>query len=400
MKNFLPAILLITLMLSLPITGCLGGTAPATSDGTEVELGEPLDDWPTYHVPSASNLPTCPGANDENLGKLYYVEDVTEFHACASGGWETVDFSTPLNHPPRVVASIEADDDSHLFGGSNPSTEWMYRGILMWSAVDPEGEAVSVGVDHDRDGVVDVQLPRAEGRIANETTGMLAIPWNGSIVVERVAEYGEGCHLSFTRFFDVIASDASGHSATYTVQTGAIQSDHFYRNLFGAEDVENGNVDEYFGNYVTQGDEDWVTGVSTDSNCPGVNSGSNPGSGPQSLYVFDVADASSSISSSQGDELAYLIFTQGDNIGYSVLKIQILVDGSAPIDCYHDWNSDGSEACLYSGPSGAEWTVGQSLTIKEGATSDLCSTNCNIDVQITNTMTNEILGLITGTAIV
>ena len=82
-------------MLSLPVTGCLGGTTPETSDGTEVELGEPLDDWPTYHVPSASNLPTCPGANDENLGKLYYVEDVTEFQACASGGWETVDFSTP-----------------------------------------------------------------------------------------------------------------------------------------------------------------------------------------------------------------------------------------------------------------------------------------------------------------
>ena len=139
----------------------------------------------------------------------------------------------------------------------------------MWSAVDPEGEAVSVGVDHDRDGVVDVQLPRAEGRIANETTGMLAIPWNGSIVVERVAEYGEGCHLSFTRFFDVIATDDSGQVATYTVQTGAIQSDHFYRNLMDAEDVENGIVGEIFGNYVTQADEDWVAGVSTDSNCPG-----------------------------------------------------------------------------------------------------------------------------------
>ena len=115
-----------------------------------------------------------------------------------------------------VEASIENNDDWHILGWSDPTAEWMYRGVLMWSAVDPEGEAVSVGVDHDRDGVVDVQLPRAEGRIANETTGMLAIPWNGSIVVERVAQYGEGCHLSFTRFFDVIATDASGNAATYT----------------------------------------------------------------------------------------------------------------------------------------------------------------------------------------
>ena len=90
MENTLPAILLIILMLSLSVVGCLSGSSPEASDGTEIELGEPLDDWPTYHVASASNLPTCPGANDENLGKLYYVEDVTEFQACTSSGWSKV----------------------------------------------------------------------------------------------------------------------------------------------------------------------------------------------------------------------------------------------------------------------------------------------------------------------
>ena len=160
-----------------------------------------------------------------------------------------------------------------------------------------------------------------------------------------------------------------------------------------AEDVEIGIVGEIFGNYVTQADEDWVAGVSTDSNCPGQNSGS------QSYYLFDVVDASNSVSSSQEDELAYLIMTQGNDIGYAALKILINVDGSAPIECYNDAVSDGSEDCLYSGPSGSAWSVGQSLTIKEGATSDLCSQACTIDVQITNTMTNELLGLITGTAI-
>ena len=92
----------------------------------------PLD-WPTYLVPSASDLPACPGANNEHLGKLYYVEDVTEFQACASGGWETVDFTVPVNHPPRVEASIENNDDWHILGWSDPTAEWMYRGVLMWS---------------------------------------------------------------------------------------------------------------------------------------------------------------------------------------------------------------------------------------------------------------------------
>lgn len=385
--------LLITfLMLTMGLAGCLETDAPVTSDGDELVLGESPDDWPTYLVPSASDLPACPGANNEHLGKLYYVEDVTEFQACASGGWETVDFTVPVNHPPRVEASIENNDDWHILGWSDPTAEWMYRGILMWSAVDPEGEAVSVGVDHDRDGVVDVQLPRAEGRIANETTGMLAIPWNGSIVVERVAEYGEGCHLSFTRFFDVIATDASGNAATYTVQTGAIESNSFYRNLMDAEDVDDGNANLYFGNYVTQADVDWVLGVATDSPCTPLN---NNGGGGFMTNVFDVQDDPSSTSTAMTDALARVTFTQGSSIqAPSNLEIRLSVDAGAYQICGFSAQGDGSDVdgpnCFYGGISDGSYDVGDTIIVGE-VDADLCTdgASCSVDIQILDG--NEVL---------
>ena len=386
--------LLITfLMLTMGLAGCLEADAPVTSDGDELVLGESPDDWPTYLVPSASDLPACPGANNEHLGKLYYVEDVTEFQACASGGWETVDFTVPVNHPPRVEASIENNDDWHILGWSDPTAEWMYRGVLMWSAVDPEGEAVSVGVDHDRDGVVDVQLPRAEGRIANETTGMLAIPWNGSIVVERVAEYGEGCHLSFTRFFDVIATDASGNAATYTVQTGAIESNSFYRNLMEAEDVDDGNANLYFGNYVTQADVDWVLGVATDSPCAPLNSN---GGGGLMTNVFDVQDDPASTSMLTTDALARVTFTQGTSIqAPSNLEIRLSMDGGAQFYiCGFSTIGDGSDVdgpnCFYGGISDGSWDVGDTITVGE-VDADLCTdgASCPVEIQILDG--NEVL---------
>ena len=385
--------LLITfLMLTMGLAGCLEADAPVTSDGDELVLGESPDDWPTYLVPSASDLPACPGANNEHLGKLYYVEDVTEFQACASGGWETVDFTVPVNHPPRVEASIENNDDWHILGWSDPTAEWMYRGVLMWSAVDPEGEAVSVGVDHDRDGVVDVQLPRAEGRIANETTGMLAIPWNGSIVVERVAEYGEGCHLSFTRFFDVIATDASGNAATYTVQTGAIESNSFYRNLMDAEDVDDGNANLYFGNYVTQADVDWVLGVATDSPCTPPN---NNGGGGFITNVFDIQDDPATTSTATTDALARVTFTQGSSIqAPSNLEIRLSVDGSAHFICGFSAQGDGSDVdgpnCFYGGISDGSYDVGDVITVGE-VDVDLCTdgASCSVDILILDG--NEVL---------
>ena len=64
---------------------------------------------------------------------------------------------------------------------------------------------------------------------------------------------------------DVISTDASGISASYTVQTGAISSNDIFSNMYSAEDVD--WVEMLFENYVSQDDLDWLEGTATDSNC-------------------------------------------------------------------------------------------------------------------------------------
>tara|TARA_B100001113_G_C21088014_1_gene612994 strand:+ start:382 stop:1149 length:768 start_codon:yes stop_codon:yes gene_type:complete len=252
MKNTLPAILLITLMLSLSVAGCLGGTSPEASDGTEIELGEPLDDWPTYHVASASNLPTCPGANDANLGKLYYVEDVTEFQACTSSGWTTIDMGSSgitLNQPPRITAQITPiDDDLHNLTPDG----WLYIAMAHWSATDPEGETVTVGIDADRDGTIDFNFNSAEG------ASLVELPWNGSVHAAQIehAEIGDnGRALHVFRIFDVVAEDASGVTSTISVISPAM-SNEILRDLYSSGDANDLQV--IFPD-IPQSDIDWLT---------------------------------------------------------------------------------------------------------------------------------------------
>ena len=373
MKSIPLVICLMMMMVSL--AGCIEGEIE-TSDGDQIIL-EDTDDWPTYHVLTSGDLPACDATT---LGRLYYVEADTNFQACSSSGWNVIDFSTPLNQAPRISATIEADDDGHSFSELGLSAEWMYVGQLTWSAVDPEGEAVTVGVDHDRDGTADIMLPRAEGSIVDVAGGMLTIPWNGSIVSERL-ELHNNCYLAFTRMVDLISTDASGISASYTVQTGAISSEGIFNNMYSAEDVD--WVEMLFENYVTQDDLDWLDGTATDSNCEAE---SDPG--PQlSMYSFSAQDSGTTVSTATDDALFILTFTQGSDIEF--LKITLSVNGNQPVICYE---STGTGECNYDLGDGM-FSVGDSLVVSEDGT-DLCNEGhdpCEISITIINSDTNDVL---------
>ena len=222
---------IVLMLLTLSLTGCIGDAEPETEEGDPISLGESTDDWPTYYVTTSNNLPTCPGTNDENLGKLYYVEDVTEFQACTSTGWTSIDIGSSgsstisLNHPPRITAQIlTLDDDSHNLSLNG----WFYVGMAHWSATDPEGETVTVGIDADRDGTIDLNLNSAEG------AAVVELPWNGSIQVSQMEIEGER-YLHLFRIFDVIAQDASGAKTTTSVISSAMQWD--LRNDFYDSDI-------------------------------------------------------------------------------------------------------------------------------------------------------------------
>ena len=368
------------MMMMVSLAGCIGGEIE-TEDGEELIL-EDTDDWPTYLVPTSGDLPACDATT---LGRLYYVEADTNFQACSSSGWNVIEFSTPLNQAPRISGAILADDDGHSFW-EDMSAEWMYVGQLTWSAVDPEGEAVTVGVDHDRDGTADIMLPRAEGSIVDVAGGMLAVPWNGSIVSERV-EFSDECYLAFTRMIDLISTDASGVSASYTVQTGALSSRYIFSDMFSAEDID--SVELLFENYVSQDDLDWLDGTATDSDCGGNSNG-----GPQlSMYKFTAQDSGAAVSSASDDALFTITYSQGSSFDSDFLKVTLSVNGDQPVQCY---DSTGMGECSYELESGT-FSAGDSFVVFEDGT-DLCNEGhdpCEISITIVNSDTNDVLDNIT-----
>lgn len=259
MNSKILPLLIFMMLTSLSLVGCIGDAQPETEEGDPVSLGESADDWPTYYVASSANLPTCPGANDENLGKLYYVEDVTEFQACTSTGWTTIDISSsgattiPLNHPPRITAQILAvDDDSHNF-----TAEWKYVGLAHWAAIDPEGETVTIGIDADRDGTIDLNLDSSIG------SSLVELPWNGSLQVSQITLEGER-FLHLFRVFDVIAEDTSGMTSTISVISSAMQNE-LLRDIYDADDIISFTETTPPMLNIPQADIDWVSTTTTNT---------------------------------------------------------------------------------------------------------------------------------------
>ena len=237
--------LICLLMVLTSLSGCIGGDVE-TSEGDDVELGESTDDWPTYYVPTANDLPTC---DANTLGRLYYVEADTNFQACMSTGWQVVQIggtsaNVLVNQPPRITAQITPlDDDMHNLTPNG----WYYNATAHWSATDPEGEQVTVGIDADRDGVIDLNLDGAEG------FSLIELDWNGSVHYDRIEIENER-FLHMYRLFDVIAEDASGATSTLTVISPAMSS-QIMRDIYDASDAN--DISVIFPDTL-QADIDWL----------------------------------------------------------------------------------------------------------------------------------------------
>ena len=126
----------------------------------------------------------------------------------------------------------------------------------------PEGTAVSVGVDHDRDGVVDLALPAAEGVDAGTTNQMIEIPWNGTLFANRWTGWS-ACGLMVYRMFDVIAEDATGMTTVHTVITDAVQ-DVSNARIYWEDDID--SVEAIFPT-LSSDDIDWLSGDLPGSPC-------------------------------------------------------------------------------------------------------------------------------------
>jgi len=180
------------------------------------------------------------------------------------------------NDPPQVVADIFYAESSEI-PLTGPTTSVDYIALLSWDSWDYDGQIVSVYVDHDRDGAGDILLEGEEGSMF-----IMTIPFLDGIQTNRYQTPDGDCMLLFHRMIDVIATDNSGMTMTYTIRTGI-------DGVWGEDDDDLRSTTrhdaEWFTNtlqFSSQDDLDWIMGVGN-SPCPAP---------PQFTFIEDTSPLS------------------------------------------------------------------------------------------------------------
>jgi hypothetical protein len=273
------SLMLCLLMMTAGLSGCLGGSDVETSEGDDVVPGELTDDWPTYYVPSANDLPTC---DTTTLGRLYYVEADTNFQACMSTGWQVVQIggsnaNVVLNQVPVIETNFWALNDDYII---DTTGDGEYDHILVgmhWDAVDIDGTIAQIGIDYDGDNTIDINLPGNSGIHSEEDyildgetiPGLFAIPLYDGITVHRSIT-PTSCLISVTRSISVIAIDDDGATGIATQTLSAfdphVDSPIGDWHLIRAHDVLGS---QYIQDMISTSDYDWITGAGS-SPCPAL----------------------------------------------------------------------------------------------------------------------------------
>jgi len=363
--------ILCLMMMTAGLSGCIGGTDVETDEGDDVILGESPDDWPTYYVPTASSLPTC---DSTILGRLYYVEDVTEFQACTSTGWTTINIggggaALVLNQAPLLNAELYYGSDDWMNDDGDGTHSLISR--FRWNATDLDGSIASVGVDYDNDGVVDEVLPgdvgsSSEGSFTSSSgfvqNGFFLIPVEQGLTFERTVGTGGdggwgGCAIAVHRMISVIAVDDDGGTTTVRLLSSAT-------NLVGNTGfvlIDPYSVDEHDYLEIPQADIDWVNGVSTASTCDqipvftltfdanAVSSGTTDVLGVLTLVSGSATNFAAPYGDCSGSEIKVGTSAGNDNMGYpcDTFDVQYSGSDSANPQAGDTWTivEDGTDIC-------------------------------------------------------
>ena len=125
--------------------------------------------------------------------------------------------------------------------------------------------------------------------------------------------------------------------------------------------------------------------------CSGMDYADDSSSGLDT-FSFNDRDATGDMSDSGGDALVHIQMTQGSDLSWAVLKISIVVDDGPSYHCVEYDYADDSTDCTYTIDDDQYWSVGEEITISEGASFDLCDgTNgyCTVDVSLTKVGVGE-----------
>ena len=257
--------------MTVPLSGCLGGNDIETDEGNDIIL-EDTDDWPTYYVPSASDLPTC---DSSTLGRLYYVEADTNFQACMSTGWQVVQIggtgsTLMLNSAPILSSTVwMADDDMVADDGDGTYSRLLY---IDWTAMDVDGTIASLGIDYDSDGTIDIPFSQNSGLFSDQTPvqamngddfgGAFQIPFEVGNTIFQIEDYAniDQCSLIIQKSLIVMAVDDDGAVTYNPLVFDALGGYGMEYQPMTSWELAGAGATAF---NIPQADIDWVTGVSS-----------------------------------------------------------------------------------------------------------------------------------------
>ena len=179
-------LMLAALLLLVPLTGCIGGEDDPVPP--QEEPVDQLEDWDVYYVQSTDDLPLC---GSDTMGRLYYISDVSGFQVCTNLGWAFIDLTGPAG-PPGVNGTngVNGLDGMNGVNGTNGvnglnGTNGVngtdgFTALASTTSIPSNastcvtsngGIQVEVGLDLDRNGMLDASEVRQTSYICNGLPG-------------------------------------------------------------------------------------------------------------------------------------------------------------------------------------------------------------------------------------
>lgn len=113
--------------------------------------------------------------------------------------------------------------------------------------------------------------------------------------------------------------------------------------------------------------------------------------GGLTLYDFDVSNSGSSPSSASNENLVYVQMSQGDDLNWAQVNLQLSVNAGAYMQCTTPQETIGNN-CHLTDDGDNVWALGESITVSEGS-DDLCdgSSSCDVRIKIIDSMNGNII---------
>ena len=113
--------------------------------------------------------------------------------------------------------------------------------------------------------------------------------------------------------------------------------------------------------------------------------------GGLTLYDFDVSNSGSSPSSASNENLVYVQMSQGDDLNWAQVNLQLSVNEGAYMQCTTPQETIGNN-CHLTDDGDNVWAFAETITLSEGS-DDLCdgSSPCDVRIKIIDSMNGNII---------